>query len=193
MAHKGTWSVATAYKKGDIVLFLGSSYITLNAVAAGGTNPRVDTTNWGLLASGSSEIAYAEYTAANIVGVNNATADVPGVQIVVPAGAPSFALHAFADIRHTATAANFQGISTLIIYDVDAAAPLKLASYRSNSPTTAWVAEDTLNVWTPLPATPTARTFKLQVYTQFADGTITTLGPGTAASAPAPFLRAVTR
>jgi hypothetical protein len=91
------WSAYQAWPKRSIVYWLGSTFVAVNDVPSGGTNPWQDAANWFVLARGGGEIARAEQTS----GQNflNATAsswtDCTGLQIVVPAGSPAFLLEAF--------------------------------------------------------------------------------------------------
>jgi len=46
----GTWDTLNAYAQDDVAFFSGSSYVCINAVASGGSDPSVDTANWNFLA-----------------------------------------------------------------------------------------------------------------------------------------------
>ena len=104
----GSWSSATAYNARDVVTYNGSSYVAMAAVAAGGTNPKSDTTHWLEIAHGGGELARAEYVAGPAVGpaAANTQFNIPGLSIVVPAGSGPFALEAYivAQVSYSASA-----------------------------------------------------------------------------------------
>jgi hypothetical protein len=92
----GAWSNAIAYTARDVVNYNGSSYVALANRPAGSANPKTDAANWLELAHGGGEIARAEYVAGAALGpaAGNTQFNVPGMNIVVPAGSGPFLLEA---------------------------------------------------------------------------------------------------
>lgn len=93
---QGAWSASTDYAKGDVATWQGSSFVALNAVPQGGSNPKTDTTNWLMIAQGGGEIAYAENVTNQISGglPVGALFDVPGLAINVPANSGAYRVRA---------------------------------------------------------------------------------------------------
>lgn len=188
---RGAWSSATAYAARDAVLFAGSSYVALNAVSAGGTNPRVDTANWVQIAQGGGEIAYAEATAAINLAVAATLTDIAGLSIGIPAGTGPYVVELWIPTLQVAftagaTAASNCGVRSLLVDEgaIQLAHSLWKAKAQAASAT-----DQTPGVWVKrkMPATASAKTIKAQWYlstiTNVTNATIFA-GPGTSTGAP---------
>lgn len=190
--NRGVWSTANSYSPRDVVTWLGSTFAALNSIAVGGSNPRVDSANWIVWAQGGGEIAYAEYTGVDIaMTVNFQLYDVPGVQIVVPAGTGPYTIEGMIQMSMTTTATNGAGLASASLWDVDNAVTLVQGVLQDQVVTTGKVIQGVAAFKKRFPATSTSRTFKLQGAAVLNNVTVKMQAPGTTASNQQPFLQAI--
>lgn len=194
---RGPWSPANAYALRDEVTWLGSSFQMVNpaGVPAGSPTPGADVANWIVTRAGGGVIASSVYGGTEIVLVNNAGADIPGLVLSVPAGAPNYTLRVYGTAIMTTSAANGWGQATLIVQDTDNAnAPIKQTTWAAAHPLSGGVARGALLIEEPMPAPgATPRNFKVTQFAILATATVKLLAPGTDAKVPSPRIEAVAR
>jgi hypothetical protein len=207
LANVQPFSLATPYQKGDVVRFLGSTFVAKNPLAAGASpSPLADSTNWALIAQGSGEIAYAQYSGIwnlTTAGTINTNIDVPGVSIVVPANSGRVKLEAICGaVQISGTASAVAGeavIFKLQITDPNITAPGTIAQgiWRHVASRASENRFQPVAAHAVVPNSAVDRTFKLQAFqdtTQSGHQTVNLwAGDGGGNNNPGPlYLRAVT-
>lgn len=186
----GPWSVATAYKAGMRVEDFGSAYVAMSDVAAGGTRPRLNN-KWLLFGKAGGRIVRSTYAGVDLALVNNTLVDVPGVQIVVPAGAPDVVLRAAGQLQAGISVNNGWARMVLILWDVTNNVLLKQAWVQGMQPVSGGNVAGPAFIEEFLAATAVNRTFKLTTFANLSNATPKLMGPGTGSSSLTPFLEAV--
>lgn len=163
---RGVWNSGNTYAARDVVSFFTGSYMALNAIAAGGASPAVDTVNWMQLANGGGEIAGPVELTANFAFAMTAATlqDVTGMSLPIPAGAPAYEVLAEAMMVQfvfgAAATATTQATLRLLLVDEGNVA-LAESIIRINAGAASAVQWGQSRVSRKMPATAAAKTVKL--------------------------------
>lgn len=188
---KGVWTSATAYAINDLVIWCGTTYIATSVIASGG-NPPPQNASWSAFTRAGGRIVRSIYTGVDVSLVNNGVVDVPGLQIVVPAGSPDFIIRAAAEMEATTTAVNGWARMVLLLYDVTAGNVLmKQGWVQGISPLSGQNISGIASIEEAILSQAVSKTYKLSTFCNMASVTPKLKSPGTATSTFTPFLEAV--